>query len=109
MDKPINHWCKICGKGYYACNDCDSKHYITWRAVACTPEHYQAYMILHEYDGTDESKELSKAALEPLIDATQINTYTETAQRLMNEIFENKPVIETKQKQKRKKTVPKKE
>lgn len=110
MDKPINHWCKICGKGYYACNDCDSRNYITWRAVACTPEHFQAYMILHAYDGTDESRLESQKQLESVIDVSQIDQFTDTTKQLMKEIFEYKPKeTETKQKSKRKKTVPKQE
>lgn len=31
-----------CRKHYYACPDCDRLH--SWRAVACCPEHYAAYM-----------------------------------------------------------------
>lgn len=45
-----SHFCKICGKGYTACDTCKrdlSKFY--WRGVGCSPEHGQLYMLLHEY------------------------------------------------------------
>ncbi len=106
MDKPNNHWCKICGKGYYACNACDSKIFITWRAVACTPEHFQAYTILHEYNGSEQSKETAKKQLETLIDMNAIGDYPETTRRLLTEIFaENKAAEKTNVKQKQKNTV----
>jgi hypothetical protein len=57
MDRVPNHTCKACGIAYWACNDCDAKHFIAWRAIACTPEHYQAYMILWEYGRGQISKD----------------------------------------------------
>ena len=102
----INHWCRICGKGYHACDDCDLKNFITWRAIACTPEHFQAYTILHEYDGSEESKEKAKDMLKSLSDVQAIGDYPETTRRLLNEIFaEKKAADKTNVKQKQKNTV----
>lgn len=44
MNKQPNHICKYskCQKEYYACPDCDKTS--SWRAVACSPEHYQEYI-----------------------------------------------------------------
>ena len=65
-----NHFCKICGKGYNACDTCiNQKNYAAWRAIACTQDHYQAYMVLYEYgNGTlkkaDAKEMLSKVDIE---------------------------------------------
>lgn len=65
-----NHFCKICGKGYNACDTClNQKNYAAWRAIACTQDHFQAYMVLYEYgNGTlkkaDAKEMLSKVNIE---------------------------------------------
>ena len=65
-----NHFCKICGKGYNACDTCiNQKNYAAWRAIACTQDHFQAYMVLYEYgNGTlkkaDAKEMLSKVDIE---------------------------------------------
>ena len=65
-----NHFCKICGKGYTACDTCiNQKNYAAWRAIACTQDHFQAYMVLYEYgNGTlkkaDAKEMLSKVDIE---------------------------------------------
>ena len=67
-----NHSCKICGKGYNACDTCiNQKKYAAWRAIACTQDHFQAYMVLYEYgNGTlkkaDAKEMLSKVDIEGL-------------------------------------------
>lgn len=105
QQKNINHWCRICGKGYYACDDCDTKKFITWRAIACTPEHFQAYMILHGYDGSKESKENAKDMLSSLIDINSIEDYPETTRNLLNTIFAEPDADNKNAKQKQKNTV----
>lgn len=46
-----NHWCVVCGKGYYACDACDSKRNIApWRAFTDTAEHFQLFAILRDYN-----------------------------------------------------------
>ena len=65
-----NHFCKVCGKGYNACDTCiNQKNYAAWRAIACTQDHFQAYMVLYEYgNGTlkkaDAKEMLSKVDIE---------------------------------------------
>ena len=65
-----NHFCKICGKGYNACDTCvNQRDYAAWRAIACTQDHFQAYMVLYEYgNGTlkkaDAKEMLSKVDIE---------------------------------------------
>ena len=38
MDREPNTVCKICGKKYYHCNDCEKIPGGNWRMVACSPE-----------------------------------------------------------------------
>ena len=65
-----NHFCKICGKGYNACDTCiNQKNYAAWRAIACTQDHFQAYMVLYEYGNrtlkkADAKEMLSKVDIE---------------------------------------------
>ncbi len=99
MNKTINHWCKVCGVGYFACNDCDRKDYITWRAVACTPEHFQAYMVLHDYDSGIVDKAKAKELLEQLVDVEGLENYPESARKPLQEIFAKDKVETEAQKQ----------
>lgn len=101
MNKTINHWCKVCGAGYFACNECDRKDFITWRAIACTPEHFQAYMTLHEYDGGNIGKEEAKEILETLVDIEAMENYPEPAKGLLMTIFAVEEKKNAKQKQKK--------
>lgn len=66
MGHEPNHQCKVCGKKYWACNDCDSKNFISWRAVACCPEHYQAYIVLWEFGNGTVDAANAKEMLEQL-------------------------------------------
>jgi hypothetical protein len=52
-----NHKCNICGCTYYACDDCDSKEYIVWRAICCSPLHYQIYHVVNDYNFNVITKE----------------------------------------------------
>lgn len=101
MDKLINHWCKVCGSGYHACNECDRRDFITWRAIACTPEHFQAYTILHEYSSGKMQKEVAKKYLEALVDRTVMENCPDPARRLFAEIFAEDNNGKTSKKQKR--------
>ena len=84
MDKKPNHICKACGAAYWACNDCDSKKMITWRAVACCPEHFQAYVTLWEYNNQKISKEEARNVLAQFGAGEWVNT---PSQKLIDEIF----------------------
>lgn len=107
MNKEINHWCKVCGVGYFACNDCDRKEFITWRSVACSPKHFQAYCVLHDYDSGKVEKETAKEHLESLLDVGVLENYPEPVGGLLKEIFAKDEKKNAKQKQK--KTVEKQE
>ena len=45
-DRTPNHTCLICDTKYYACDDCDSKIGKLWRALCCSPLHYQIHFIV---------------------------------------------------------------
>ena len=101
MNKEINHWCKVCGVGYFACNDCDRKEFITWRSVACSPKHFQAYCILHDFDSGMLDKDKAKEHLEPLVDAGAMENYPEPTRGLLMNIFAKDEKKNAKQKQKK--------
>lgn len=97
MNKEINHWCKVCGTGYYACNACDRKDMIMWRAVACKPEHFQAYTVLCQFSDGSISKEQAKDYLESLVDVEELVNYPEpTKGQLMEILSVDKPNEEAK-------------
>lgn len=56
-----NHTCVVCGEKYYACDDCDRKSGKSWRAVCCSPLHYQIHMIIVGLRNGNLSKEEAKA------------------------------------------------
>ncbi len=47
----IMHTCVACGNLYEACDYCDkhSDYAQGWRRIACSPEHYQAYLLYVEW------------------------------------------------------------
>ena len=91
MQNNINHWCKVCGTGYYACDDCDRLG--NWRATACSPHHAQIYSALVFYGRGCSSKEQTAAYLKSLgLSEAEIATFTESVQRQLKEIMpEEKP------------------
>ena len=47
MSNPNTHICPICGKEYLHCDKC--KKYGGYRALACSPEHFQFHIFIEEY------------------------------------------------------------
>lgn len=89
MNHEPNHQCKVCGKRYWACNDCDSKNFIAWRAVACCPEHYQAYLVLWEYGNGKADAVNAKEMLERLGAGEWVND--SPAKELIEKILATEP------------------
>lgn len=91
----FNHTCKVCGKGYNACDTCvNEKNFAPWRAVACEQGHFQAYMVLHEYGSGLLKKESAKEMLESVnIDGWE--NYPEHNRVVIAEILQEdeKPVV----------------
>ena len=59
MANIANHYCQICGKGYYACNKC--KKYNGYKLIVDTPTCYGIYLILVDYrQGVITQKEAEK-------------------------------------------------
>ena len=91
-----NHTCKVCGKGYNACDTClNEKRYTPWRVVSCTQGHFQVYMVLWEYG----CKTLEKADAREMLSKLDIDgweNYPEHNRVLIAEILkdEEKPLIE---------------
>ena len=87
MSNKINHWCIICGKGYHACDSCDSvKSFTPWRALADTADHYKIYMVIKQYNSKMITKNEAKTILEN-IDLTGMNSFKDNVKTVLNEIL----------------------
>lgn len=60
MAKKVNCW--VCGVEHDYCPTCGQTH--GWKFVACCPEHYQAYMVMKDYEGGVYTKEQATEAFE---------------------------------------------
>ena len=102
MSNKINHWCIICGKGYHACDSCDSvKSFTPWRAIADTVDHYKIYMVIKQYKSNLITKEEARAMLLN-IDLTGMGNFKDSVKKRLDEILkEDVPV----RKQSKKKAV----
>lgn len=92
FDKKPNHTCKACGAQYWACDACDAKKFVSWRAVACCPEHYQAYLVLWEYGNKKIDKERAASFLKEIGAEDWVNA---PSKNLIDEILENNVKIDT--------------
>lgn len=46
-----NHWCSVCGTGYYACDSCkEVSSFKPWRTITDTIEHYKIHLIVTDYN-----------------------------------------------------------
>lgn len=74
--------CPICGAEYPVCA-CPSR---SWRRIACSPKHYQMYIILQELDLKTIDKDTAKSKLIELnIDNETILPYIKSQ---IDELFE---------------------
>ena len=72
-----NHTCRICGKKYFACDTCDEKIGKTWRAVACTAEHYDIYYALWRYN----YGEITEDEIKKILTDAKANTWKDSPSR----------------------------
>lgn len=105
MSKEINHWCVICGKGYHACDSCDSmKSFTPWRALTDTIEHFQLFVILKNYNNKLISKEEARKDLSK-INISDKDSYKESVKKVLNEILKDNAVDNRNSKRKSNKAV----
>lgn len=87
MSNKINHWCIICGKGYHACDSCDSvKSFMPWRILADTAEHYKIYMVIKQYNSKMITKNEAKTMLSN-IDLGGMDSFKDGAKSILDEIL----------------------
>lgn len=87
MNKKENHWCIVCGKGYYSCDTCNEiKNFTPWRVLTDTIEHFTIYTILKDYNNGYISKEEAKELLEKC-DLSEQDTFKESAKKVLSRIF----------------------
>lgn len=85
--KKINHWCALCGTGYYACDSCSKEKTITpWRSLTDTVEHYKVFMILRDYKNKGISKEKAQELLSGL-DLSDKESYKDNAKSVLSDIY----------------------
>lgn len=78
----------VCDTNYYACNDCDNKVGKSWRAIACSPSHYQVYFIVIGLRDKTMSEDEAKSFLNHLgIDKNYINSLKENIQEILLPLF----------------------
>lgn len=98
-NKEHNHICKACQCGYHACDDCDKRK--TWKSVACTPEHYQIFLNICEYNDKIKTKQEAIDSFSCIgITYDKINDYKEFKESIfktMKEILTPKNVEVKKQ------------
>lgn len=89
MSNRSNFTCWVCGKQYHYCPHCEA--IASWKAIACTPRHYQIHMILSEYREGVYNKEEAKAAFEHIgICEEDYDTLLESVTRDIKLIMEDK-------------------
>lgn len=87
MAEKINHWCIICGKGYHACDDCAKiKAFKPWRTLADTPEHFQIYSVLQDYNNKLISRTEAREMLSN-IDLSEKRSFKEGVKKVIDEIL----------------------
>lgn len=87
-----NHTCKVCGKGYNACDTClNERNYAPWRAIACVQGHFQAYMTLWEY-GNGALKKADAREMLSKVDIEGWENYPEHNRIVIAEIFKEDEV-----------------
>lgn len=87
MSEKINHWCIICGKGYYACDACSRiKNFTPWRTLADSAPHFQIYMIIRDYNNKKLSRQEARDALLKT-DLSDMDSFKESARTALSEIL----------------------
>ncbi len=100
MSNKINHWCIICGKGYHACDSCDSvKSFTPWRALADTADHYKIYLVIKQYNSKMITKNEAKTILEN-VDLTGMDSFKDSVKDILNEIFKENSSVRKSNKKK---------
>lgn len=93
MTQKINHWCAVCGKGYHACDSCDSaKSFTPWRKFTCTIEHFQLFMILREFNNGSIPKEEARSLIGNF-DLSEKDTFKEGARVVIEAILKDDEVV----------------
>lgn len=100
MEKEINHWCVLCGKGYHACDTCSKeKSFTPWRALTDSIEHYKIFMVLKDYNNKLITKDEAKKMLAN-VNLADKDTYKENVKSLLKDIFEDE-ILEAKSEKRR--------
>jgi hypothetical protein len=95
MAKEINHWCVVCGKGYHACDSCNTtKTFTPWRVLTDTIDHFKIFTTLKDYNNGLINKEEAKELLSN-VDLSEKDSFRDGSKKLLNEIFKE-DIVEVK-------------
>lgn len=87
IDKNINAYCSICGRGYHVCSSClEQKTFKPWRTVTDSIEHYKIYLAIHTYT-ISKDKEKAKAELKQC-DLFGLDSFNPEIKSVIKEIME---------------------
>lgn len=93
MPTQINHWCKICGEGYHACNDCSNTASFTpWRVLTDTVSHYKIYIIIRDYTNHCITREQARELLQDG-ELTGLACFLPEIRNAIEEIMKEPPII----------------
>lgn len=88
VEKKINHWCIICGKGYHACDSCDETRFLTWRRIADTSNHYDIRLVIDDYTSNVINKKTARKMLSKC-DISDYKTFLPHIVKIIDEILDD--------------------
>lgn len=87
MEDKLNGKCVVCGNRYHICKACDERRgkWKSWKLLTDTPEHYQIFVILRDFDSGNISASDAKAALGNF-DLSDTSGWNETILSLLQKV-----------------------
>ena len=85
--RKINHWCVLCGIGYYACDTCNNvKTFTPWRTLTDTIEHFKIFAILRDYNNKIIDRKTAQELLKNL-DLSDKENYKDSVKKVLLDIY----------------------
>ena len=85
-NEKVNHYCAICGNGYWCCISCEDKNIVSWRYLTDTIDHFKIYTVLCDYRDCNITKQEAKKLLYSIrIDGWE--NFKDSAKNLISEIL----------------------
>lgn len=88
VEKKINHWCIVCGKGYHACDSCDETKFMTWRRLTDSSNHYEIRLVIDDYTSNVINKKQARKMLNKC-DIDDYKTFLPHIVKIIDEILDD--------------------